>query len=98
MGTVILRVQATESTLATEDLTIDRILAEARAVNLKEFAVTRNGEEVESPDDLVVEDGDLFVILPADYADQDISIDIANDDSGAEIIEMSVIKDPDGPE
>ncbi|WP_339861591.1 hypothetical protein [Paremcibacter congregatus] len=97
MGTVILRVQGTESTLETENLTIDRILAEARAVNLKEFAVTRNGEEVESPDDLVVEDGDIFVILPADYADQDIVIDIANDDEGTDVISMSV-KNPDAPE
>jgi putative NADH-flavin reductase len=97
MGTVILRVQGTESTLETENLTIDRILAEARAVNLKEFAVTRNGEEVESPDDLVVEDGDMFVILPADYADQDIVIDIANDDEGTDVISMSV-KNPDAPE
>ncbi|PHZ84178.1 hypothetical protein [Paremcibacter congregatus] len=97
MGTVILRVQGTESTLETENLTIDRILAEARAVNLKEFAVTRNGEEVESPDDLVVEAGDIFVILPADYADQDIVIDIANDDEGTDVISMSV-KNPDAPE
>lgn len=81
MGTVILRVQSTESTLLLEDMTIERILAEARAVGLAEFAVMRNGEEVASPDDLIVEDGDLFVILPADYEDVEITVDVANDDT-----------------
>ena len=93
MGKVILRVQSTESSLDTEDLTIDRILAEARAVGMTEFAVTRNGEEVESPDDLEVEDGDVFVILPADYEDAEIFINVANDD-GNETIELSV-ENPD---
>ena len=81
MGTVILRVQSTESTLQQEDMTIERILAEARAVGLAEFAVMRNGEEVANPDDLIVEDGDLFVILPADYEDVEITVDVANDDT-----------------
>ena len=80
MATVILRVQSTECTLQLEELTIERILSEARAVGLKEFAVMRNGEEVENPDDLKVCDGDLFVILPADYEDVEITVNIANDD------------------
>ncbi len=80
MSKVILRVQSTECTLQVEELTIVRILAEARAVGLKEFAVMRNGEEVENPDDLLVSDGDVFVILPADYEDVEITVNIANDD------------------
>ncbi len=79
MASVILRVQGAESTLALEELTAGRLLAEARAVNLTEFAVLRNGEEVTYPDDLMVRDSDIFVILPADYEDVDINIDIAND-------------------
>ena len=79
MAAVILRVQGTESTLALEELTTERLLAEARAVALTEFAVMRNGIEVASPDDLEVNDGDLFVILPADYQDAEINVDIAND-------------------
>lgn len=81
METVILRVQSTEATLLLKDLTIERIIAEARAVGLAEFAVMRNGDEVANPDDLIVEDGDLFVILPADYEDAEIIVDIANDET-----------------
>ena len=79
MATVLLRVQGAESTLLVADLTIERILAEARAVGLKEFAVMRNGEEVENPDDLIVLEHDIFVILPADYEDVEITVDVAND-------------------
>ena len=79
MGHVILRVQGAESTVAIAELTIERILAEARAVGLSEFAVLRNGEEITNPDDLSVVDGDIIVILPADYEDVEISVDIAND-------------------
>lgn len=79
MGNVILRLQGTESTLAVSELTIERILAEARATGLNEFALFRNGEEVENPNELMAQDGDLFVILPADYEDVDIMVDIAND-------------------
>ncbi len=74
MAHVSLRVQGTESTLAVEELTIDRLLAEARAVALTEFAVMRNGEEIANPDDLIVEQGDVFVILPADYKDAEIIV------------------------
>lgn len=79
MGNVLFRLQGTESTLSISELTIDRILAEARAVNLGEFALLRNGEDVENPDDLMVEDGDIFVILPADYEDVEIAVDVANE-------------------
>ena len=79
MTTVILRVQNTESTLALAELTIERILAEARATGLREFAVMRNGEEILNPDDLVVEANDIFVILPADYEDVEINVEVAND-------------------
>lgn len=84
MAHVLLRIQGAESTVALEDLTIDRLLAEARAVALDEFAVMRNGEEITSPDELIVEAGDVFVILPADYQDVEITVegdDIANDTS-----------------
>jgi len=96
MGKVILRVQSTECHLATEDMTIERILSEARAVGMTEFAVTRNGVEVESPDDFAAEDGDLFVILPADYDEAEIFINVANDDEGNETIELTV-EDPNAP-
>ena len=82
MGKVILRIQSTESTIDQDELTVERLLAEARAVGLSEFAVMRNGEEVANPDNLQVEDGDLFVILPADYADVEIDVEVANDDFG----------------
>ena len=39
----------------------------------------RNGEEVENPDDLIVLEHDIFVILPADYEDVEITVDVAND-------------------
>jgi len=79
MASILLRVQGAESTINLENFTIDRILAEARAVGLQEFAVIRNGEEIFNPDDLVVLDGDIFVILPADYEDVEIIVDVAND-------------------
>ncbi len=74
-----MRVQGTESTLFVSELTVERILAEARATGLMEFAVLRNGEEIENPDAFTVEDGDIFVILPADYEDVEIAVDVAND-------------------
>jgi len=79
MGAIILRVQGTESTLAIEDVTIERIYAEARAVELEEFALLRNGEEIASPDDFIVENDDIFVILPADYEDAEINVNIENE-------------------
>lgn len=79
MGTVTLRIEGTESILPRAELTIDRLLAEARAIGLREFAVTRNGMDVTDPEGLMVEDGDLFVILPAEYEDMDIAVDGAND-------------------
>ncbi|PCJ34820.1 MAG: hypothetical protein COA93_04175 [Alphaproteobacteria bacterium] len=85
MAKVILRVQGTESTLAAEDLTIERICAEARAVDLEKFAVMRNGEEIARPEDFikegdfVKEEGDIFVILPADY--EDVEIDVNGEDN-----------------
>lgn len=95
-GAVLLRVEGTESTLKVRELNIERILAEARAVGLREFAVTRNGVEVERPEDLVVAAGDLFVILPADYEEAEITVSVANDqEDGAEVIELSVKKPHD---
>jgi len=96
MEKVILRIQATECRLPVEEVTIERILAEARAVGLTEFAVTRNGVDVADPDDFTVAPGDLIVILPADYEDAEIAIDVANDDDG-ETIDIRV-KSPDDPE
>ncbi|MCF8473391.1 MAG: hypothetical protein K9G26_01735 [Emcibacter sp.] len=79
MENIILRIQGAESTLPVGEMSVERILAEARAIDLKEFLVLRNGEEIIDPDDLVVESGDIFVILPADYEDIEINVDIAND-------------------
>lgn len=62
MAGIILRVLGTECSLATDELTIERLVAEAHAVGLGEFLVFRNGEEVSSPDQFVVEEGDLYVI------------------------------------
>jgi len=52
----------TECTLALEEVSIERLVAEARAVGLGEFLVFRNGEEILTPDQFCVQDGDLFVI------------------------------------
>ncbi|VAV89044.1 hypothetical protein MNBD_ALPHA02-1391 [hydrothermal vent metagenome] len=79
MTHVILRVQGTESSLPLADLTIGRILAEARAVGLEEFAVLCNGEEIASPEKLSPRAGDVFVLLPADYEDAEITVDISNE-------------------
>ncbi|NOZ67626.1 MAG: hypothetical protein GXP00_14230 [Alphaproteobacteria bacterium] len=79
MGHVILRVQGTESSLPLADLTIGRILAEARAVGLEEFAVLCNGEEISGPGELSPKAGDIFVLLPADYEDAEITVDISDE-------------------
>ncbi len=71
--------QSTECTLPIEELTPERLLAEARAVGLTEFSVLKNGEEVKNSDDLMVLDNDLFVILPRGYEDVEITVDVAND-------------------
>ena len=60
----ILRISGSESTLPLSEVTIDRFLAEARAVGLEEFCVYCNGEEVTGPADLLAIEGAIYVIAP----------------------------------
>ncbi|WP_321395485.1 hypothetical protein [Emcibacter sp.] len=60
----ILRISDTESTVPLDEITIDRFLAEARAAGLEEFCVYCNGEEVESPGDLLAIENAIYVVAP----------------------------------
>ncbi|MFC7048102.1 hypothetical protein [Emcibacter nanhaiensis] len=62
----ILRVSGSECTLPLSEVTIDRFLAEARAVGLEEFSVYCNGEEVHGPADLLAIENAIYVIAPPD--------------------------------
>ncbi|WP_138378968.1 hypothetical protein [Luteithermobacter gelatinilyticus] len=78
--TAILRVNGTECTLPLSDITVPRLLAEARAVGLEEFAVFCNGQEVASPDDLVLREGAIYVITPPE-TEIDTAIEIMEEDN-----------------
>lgn len=70
--TVTLIIKGTESTLPAEELTIERIVAEARAVGYAEFSVFCGEKEITEPGKLKVIAGAHYFITPPE-ADLDMS-------------------------
>lgn len=70
MDTVTLIIAGTESTIPTEELTIERIIAEAHSLGYEEFSVFCNDKEIEKPDDFKVIPGATYIIAsPEDAID-----------------------------
>ena len=84
--TVTITIEGTESTIPLSELTIERIVAEARAFGYQEFSVFCGDKEIEGPDDLQVIAGANYLITPpeSDFNMQDLGIEvIEEDDNGA---------------
>ncbi len=67
-NTITLIIAGQESTLPAEELSIDRIIAEAHSMGYKEFSVFCNDSEVESPDQFEVIPGATYIIASPDEA------------------------------
>ena len=63
--TVTLIIEGTESTLPAEELTIERIIAEAHAVGFEEFSVFCGEKEITKPDELKVIAGARCAFQPS---------------------------------
>ena len=63
---VTLIIAGTESTIAAEELSIERIIAEAHSLNYQEFSVFCNDVEVEKPDDFKIIPGATYIIASPD--------------------------------
>lgn len=84
--TVTLIIEGTESTLPVEELTIERIIAEAHAVGYTEFSVFCGEKEITKPDELKVIAGARYFITPpeADFDMSDIEYEtIEEEENGA---------------
>lgn len=68
IDTVTLIIAGTESTITTEELTIERIIAEAHSLDYQEFTVFCNDVEVEKPEDFKVIPGATYIIASPDDA------------------------------
>jgi len=68
MATVTLIIAGTESTVPSEELSIERIIAEAHSMDYEEFSVFCNDKEIEKPEEFKVIDGATYIIASA--ADQ----------------------------
>lgn len=66
IGTVTLIISGIESTIPAEELTIERIIAEAHAVGFAEFTVFCNDKEVEKPENFIVTPGATYIIASPD--------------------------------
>ncbi len=63
-NTVNIIIEGTSSTIPTAELTIERIIAEARSVGYEEFSVFCNEKEIKGPDDLKIIPGADYIITP----------------------------------
>lgn len=65
-NTVSIIIEGTKSKIPAEELTIERIIAEARSVGYQEFSVFCNDKEIKGPDDLRIIPGADYIITPPD--------------------------------
>jgi len=82
--TVNIIIEGTTSKIPAEELTIERIIAEARSVGYQEFSVFCNDKEIKGPDDLKIIPGADYIITPPET-------ELNMDD-----IEFEVIEEADG--
>lgn len=66
MSNVTLIIAETESTIPLEDVTIERIIAEAHAVGYGEFSVFCNDKEIKKPDAFKAIPNATYIIVPAE--------------------------------
>ena len=80
--TVTLIIAGAESTILAEEITIERIIAEAHSLGYQEFSVFCNDLEIEKPDDFKVIPGATYIIAsPEDAIDpSDIHYDKIEDE------------------
>lgn len=78
--TVNITIEGTTSTIPADELTIERIIAEARSVGYQEFSVFCNEKEIKGPDDLRIIPGADYIITPPES-------DLNMDDIEFEVIE-----------
>ena len=83
-NTVNIIIEGTTSTIPAEELTIERIIAEARSVGYQEFSVFCNEKEIKGPDDLKIIPGADYIVTPPET-------ELNMDD-----IEFEVIEEADG--
>ncbi len=82
MKTVTLIIAGTESTIPLEEVTIERIIAEAHAMGYDEFTVFCNDKEIETPDDFKVIEGATYIIAsPEDSDIKNVQYDIIEDEN-----------------
>ena len=76
--TVNITIEGTTSTIPADELTIERIIAEARSVGYQEFSVFCNEQEINGPDDLRIIPGADYIITPpeSDLNMDDIEIEV----------------------
>ena len=85
-NTVTLIIAGTESTIPADELTIERIIAEAHSLGYEQFSVFCNDKEVEKPEDFKAVPGATYIIAaPEDAIDPDD-------------ITYAELEDEDGPE
>ncbi|MBT5185384.1 MAG: hypothetical protein HOH19_06935 [Kordiimonadaceae bacterium] len=86
MTSITLIIAGTESTVPKEELSIERIIAEAHSMGYQEFSVFCNDKEIEKPEDFKVIDGATYIIASAaDQIDPDsIQYEILEEDGEPE--------------
>ncbi|MBL4601267.1 MAG: hypothetical protein JKY84_00835 [Emcibacteraceae bacterium] len=86
MDNVTLIIAGTESIIPTSELTIERIIAEARSMGFEEFSVFCNDKEITKPEDFTVTPGATYIIASPDDAlsPDDISYETLEDEDGPE--------------
>jgi len=84
-NTVTFIIAGTESSILAEELTIERIIAEAHSVGFQEFTVFCNDQEIEKPEDFKVIPGATYIIASPEDAinPEDIKYAELEEDDGA---------------
>lgn len=78
MDKVTLIIKGTESIIPVEELTIERIIAEAHSVGFEEFSVFCNDKEIEKPDQFKVIAGAVYIIAAPE---EDFDFDIIEEEN-----------------
>ncbi|MEZ5757763.1 MAG: hypothetical protein R3D86_06050 [Emcibacteraceae bacterium] len=65
-GTITLIIAGTECTLPAEELTIERIIAEAHSLGYQQFSVFCNDKEIKNPANFKVVPGATYIIASPD--------------------------------
>ena len=80
-NTVTLIIAGAESTIPASEMSIGRIIAEARSMGYEEFSVFCNDKEIETPDDFELIAGATYIIASPDDAIDPNDITYSTDES-----------------